>query len=96
MTPVTLAVAVLGFVVILVASLFVAAPLFAEAGPGVADVDLELERWERQKRQALAAIKEAEDDHRMGKLSAEDLAELRGRFEAQALQALAVLERSGR
>jgi predicted RNA-binding protein with EMAP domain len=49
----------------------------------------ERERWERQKRQALAAIKEAELDHRMGKLSDEDLASMRARFEAQALEAMA-------
>ena len=51
------------------------------------------ERWERQKRQALAGIKEAELDHQMGKLSDEDLAGMRARFEAQALEAMAALER---
>ena len=53
------------------------------------------ERWERQKRQALAAIKEAELDHRMGKLSDEDLGAMRARFEAQALEAMAALDRRG-
>ena len=35
-------------------------------------------------------------DHRMGKLSDEDLATQRGRFEEQALAALAALEKEGR
>ena len=97
MTPVTVAVFVLGAVLVAAVSLFVAAPLFRppepitpEAQPGVR------ERWERQKRQALAAIKELELDHQMGKVSAEDLATMRERFEAQALEAMAALEREGR
>jgi hypothetical protein len=53
----------------------------------------ERERWERQKRQAVLAIKEAELDHQMGKLSDEDLALMRARFEAQALEAMAALEK---
>ena len=61
-----------------------------EAEPGVR------ERWERQKRQALAAIKETELDHQMGKLSDEDYGRMRERFEQQALEALAALERGGR
>ena len=97
MAPVTIAVFVLGAVLVAVVSLFVAAPLFRppepvlpEAEPGVR------ERWERQKRQALAAIKELELDHQMGKVSAEDMATMRARFEAQALEAMAALEREGR
>ena len=87
----------LGLVLIAAASLFVTAPLFrsrATATP-TSGTD-ERERWERQKRQALEAIKEAELDHRMGKLSAEDLAAMRARFEAQALEAMAALERSSK
>ena len=64
-------------------------PLGVEADPGTR------ERWERQKRQALAAIKEIELDHEMGKVSDEDLATMRGRFEAQALEAMAALEQEG-
>jgi hypothetical protein len=96
MTPVTIAVFVLGAVLIAVVALFVAAPLFRppelaplEAEPGARS------RWERQKGQALAAIKEMELDHRMGKLSDEDLTTMRARFEAQALEAMAALEREG-
>jgi hypothetical protein len=92
--PATIAVFVLGLVLIVVASLFVVAPLFrpALAAPP-AEERSERERWERQKRQALAAIKEAELDHRMGKLSDEDLAAMRARFERQALEAMTALEK---
>ena len=88
---------VLGLMVILIASLFVAAPLFRPARTGAAGDDAsERTRWERQKRQAFAAIREAEMDHRMGKLSDGDLATLRARLEAQALAAMAALEKEGR
>ena len=86
MTPLALSVFLLGLAVIVAASAFVAAPLFADAGTGTPETPAsERERWERQKRQALAAIKEAEEDHRMGKLSDEDLASMRARFETAAL-----------
>jgi hypothetical protein len=94
MTPVTLSIFLLGLVVILLASAFVAAPLFQGVEAGVVPVDdQEAARWERQKRQALAAIKEIELDHQLGKLSEEDLASMRARFEGQALEAMAALER---
>ena len=97
MTPVTIAVFVLGVVMIALVALFVAAPLFRPPELAPADVDSgERIRWERQKRQALAAIKEIELDHRMGKLSDEDLTTMRARFEAQALEAMAALEGEGR
>jgi hypothetical protein len=89
----TLTLFLAGLVLIAAASFFVAAPLFRPR-PATAPAALpgEHERWERQKRQALAAIKEAELDHRMGKLSDEDLATMRARFETQALEAMAALE----
>lgn len=94
MTPLALSVFLLGLAVIVMTSVFVAAPLFADEGTGTGETPTsERERWERQKRQALAAIKEAEDDHRMGKLSDEDLAGMRARFEDAALEAMAALER---
>ena len=95
MTPVTLAIFLLGLGIIITVALFVAAPLF-QARLAVApprEEASERERWERQKRQALAAIKEAELDHRMGKLTERDLQTMRARFEAQALEAMAALER---
>jgi hypothetical protein len=92
----TLPIFVLGLALVAVASLFVAAPLFRWRAPDApAQRADERERWERQKRQALAAIKEAELDHQMGKLSNDDLAAMRARFEAQALEALAALEGRG-
>jgi hypothetical protein len=97
MAPVTIAVFVLGAVLVGLVALFVAAPLFRPPEPVVLDAEPGVrERWERQKRQALAAIKELELDHEMGKVSDDDLATMRGRFEAQALEAMAALEREGR
>ncbi len=96
MTPVTLAIAILGVVLIVLTASFVALPLFVPRLPGEAGGDDYVERWERQKRQALAAIKEAELDHTMGKLSDEDTATLRARLETQTLEAMAALERKER
>lgn len=50
-------------------------------------------RWEKQKAEAYAAIKEVEFDRQMGKLSDEDYRLLRDRYERQALEALAQLDR---
>lgn len=94
MPAATLAVFLLGTVLVLAVALFVAAPLFqppaALADDGEPDARA---RWLRQKRQALDAIRDLELDHRMGKLSDEDLVLMRRRFEAQALEAMAALER---
>jgi hypothetical protein len=90
---VTLAAYLVGLAIIATASVFVAVPLFRPRPPAApAEAPGERERWERQKRQALTAIREAEMDHRLGKLSEEDLAGMRARFEAQALEAMAALE----
>ena len=97
MAPVTLAVFVLGAVLVLLVSFFVASPLFRPPEPVGPEAERGVrERWERQKRQALTAIKEIELDHEMGKLSDEDLATMRRRFEAQALEAMAALEQEER
>lgn len=89
----TVTIFLLGLALIAVVSFFVTAPLFrARAETAPTPSHGERERWERQKRQALAAIKEAELDYRMGKLSDEDLASMRARFEDQALEAMAALE----
>jgi len=97
MTTISIAVMIFGFAVVLVVALFVAAPLFGAPEPAIAEgTPSERDRWERQKRQALAAIKETELDHEMGKLSDEDYGRMRERFERQALDALAALERGGR
>jgi len=96
MTSVSIAVFFVGLTVVLLVAAFVAAPLFgpAETAPEEA-LPSERERWERQKHQALVAIKEVELDHQMGKLSEEDFARMRTRFEQQALDAMAALERKG-
>ena len=89
-----LAVFLAGLALIAAASLFVVGPLFRPTAAGAPTAEgSEGERWERRKRQALAAIKEAELDHQMGKLSDEDLATMRLRFEAQALEAMAALDK---
>jgi hypothetical protein len=97
MTPLALSVFLFGLLLIVAASLFVAAPLLrADGGEAPEEEESERDRWERQKRQALAAIKEIELDHQMGKLSNEDLAAMRARFEREALEAMAALERRRR
>ena len=57
--------------------------------------DPERYRLEKEKDLAYGAIKEAEFDFQMGKLSPEDYAILRQKYEARALAALAALERCG-
>ena len=94
MTPAVLAVFGLGVAIVIAVAAFVAAPLWAGSERLAAlDAGDERERWERQKRQALLAIRETELDHRMGKLSDEDLERMRTRFEQQALEAIDALER---
>jgi hypothetical protein len=94
MTPAVLAVFALGTAIVIAVAAFVAAPLWAgsERLAAIDTVD-ERERWERQKRQALLAIRETELDFQMGKLSDEDLQRMRGRFEQQAMEAIDALER---
>jgi hypothetical protein len=76
---------------------FVASPLFTlhqqqepEQGPSN-----EVARWEKQKTDAYAAIKEAEFDLQMGKLTQEDYHAVREKYETRALEALAQLDRLG-
>ena len=96
MSQLALAVFCLGLALILAAAIVVAAPLFQAAAEGPPLPPAEREALERRKRQALAAIREAELDHRMGKLSDEDLQTMRARFETQALEAMAALEKEAR
>lgn len=86
-----------GLIVVAVVAFTVAGPLLwprahAMIGP---TTDPERYRLEKEKELAYAAIKEAEFDLQMGKLSPEDHALLRARYEAKALAALAALERRG-
>jgi zinc-ribbon domain len=79
---------------LLVAALvaFVGWPLFRARLGGPDVLDDSISPLERQKREAYAAIKEAEFDRRMGKLSDEDFGDLTGRYRQQALEAIAALD----
>ena len=84
-----------GLALIAAVGVAMAAPLLRARAPVArgAGVDPERHRLEKEKELAYAALKEAEFDFQMGKLSAEDYAALREKYEARALQALAALER---
>jgi hypothetical protein len=75
------------------AAVFVAWPFFRPASR-VEVGEVQLTPLERQKREAYAAIKEAELDHQMGKLTDDDFAALRARYTQQALQAIAAIEQA--
>ena len=77
---------------------FVAAPLFREVSEreSATEPESQAARWEKQKTDAYTAIKEAEFDLQMGKLTTEDYQLLREKYEARALEALAQLDRLGR
>jgi hypothetical protein len=87
-----LTVGVVGFILIVAAAAFVAAPFIGRDAHGGAAGPAPRGQLERQKLDAYAAIKEAEFDYRMGKLSDADFAALREKYSAQALEAIAVLE----
>jgi hypothetical protein len=83
-----------GLLLIAAAAWAAASPLFEP--PGAAPNEPEApghERWRRQKEESLAAIKDAEFDFHLGKLSETDYQKLRARLEAQALEAIDQLER---
>jgi hypothetical protein len=69
----------------------IAAPLLDSGADMEAAADLGVERLEREKNAALTAIREAQFDHAMGKLSEEDYASLRSFYERRALSALTEL-----
>ncbi len=83
-----------GVGLILVAALVVCVPLFRavplDAAPD-APADARA-RWQKQKQDAYAAIKEAELDMQMGKLAQADFELIRTAQEARALEALRALE----
>jgi hypothetical protein len=83
-----------GLLFIAAIAFFVAFPLFtpeAAREPQQAG-DTQVARWEKQKTDAYAAIKEAEFDLQMGKLTLEDYQALREKYETRALEALAHLD----
>lgn len=89
----------LGLLLISAVALAVSAPLFspAEQAP-LSEPEDEAARWEKQKTDAYSAIREAEFDRQMGKLTDDDYQMLRERYEARAIEALTQLDklRSGR
>ncbi len=82
----------ISIVLIIATAAFVAAPLFTPEPSAESASAAPRGQLERQKLEAYAAIKEAEFDYRMGKLSDADFAALRDKYSAQALHAIAALE----
>ena len=74
---------------------FVASPLFTpeEEQEPAQETDPVFTHWEKQKTEAYAAIKEADFDLQMGKLTQEDYKSLREKYEARALEALVQLDK---
>jgi hypothetical protein len=86
----------LSFLVVGAVMVFVGWPLFRR-GPAESQAPGQGESrspLEHQKQEAYAAIKEAEFDLRMGKLSEEDFKMLEQRYRQQALAAIVALEKS--
>jgi len=88
-------------VIVIAAASFVALPFFnaepvadgaASPGPRVLRTASERQTFERQKADAYAAIKEAEFDYQMGKLSDADFKLVRDKYAAQAIEAIAALD----
>ena len=86
-----------GLAIIVAVAVGVAAPLLRPRAEsvGAPTTDPERYRLEKEKELAYSAIKEADFDFEMGKLSNEDQATLREKYEGRALAALAALERRG-
>jgi len=82
----------IGFLFIIAAAAFVAAPFVRQESAADVVGPAPRGQLERQKLDAYAAIKEAEFDYRMGKLSDADFAMLREKYSAQALDAIAALD----
>jgi len=83
----------IGLALLLIATVatVLAVPLLDSGADVEASSDLGVERLEREKNAALTAIREAQFDHAMGKLSEEDYASLRSFYERRALTALSEL-----
>jgi hypothetical protein len=82
----------IGIFLTVAAAAFVALPFVAGESPAEAAGPSARIQLERQKREAYTAIKEAEFDYRMGKLSETDFAALREKYSALALRAISALE----
>jgi hypothetical protein len=88
---------ILSFLVVGAVMVFVGWPLFrGRPSESVALTDGDSRSpLERDKQEAYAAIKEAEFDLRMGKLSEDDFKSLEQRYRQQALAAIVALEKAG-
>ena len=86
-----------GLLLISAVAVFVAAPLFNPESEAyeIEEQESQATQWEKQKADAYAALKEAEFDQQMGKLTEEDYCILRVKYETRALEALAQLDRLG-
>jgi hypothetical protein len=84
-----------GLLLISLVATSVAFPLFlpTEERELPAEPESQAARWEKQKAEAYAALKEAEFDLQMGKLTEADYQLLTEKYEARALEALAQLDR---
>jgi hypothetical protein len=84
-----------GLAIVAAVAWAVAAPLLrvVDALPTGGPADPERYRLEKERDLAYAAIKEAEFDFQMGKLSSEDYAALRCTYETRAIAALTALDR---
>ena len=89
--------AVASVLLIVTVAALVAAPFARGHGTNaeISHADGRAELLEREKNAALIAIREAEFDRAMGKLSEDDYASLKGLYEQRALGALSELERMG-
>ena len=87
---------VFGWALAAAALVFVGWPLFATRLGSIQAEPETASPLERQKLDAYAAIKEAEFDRRMGKLSEEDFTSLTRRYRQQALAAIAALDQTRR
>ena len=89
---------VAGIVLVGLIATLVAWPLLAAQTESVQPLPAaeHIVRWEKQKAAAYAAIREAEFDKQMGKLTDEDYQFIRQKYEARAIEALAQLDRLAR
>jgi hypothetical protein len=83
---------IIGLIFIVAAAAFVAAPFLGAEGTVEVTAAPPRGHLERQKLDAYAAIKEAEFDYRMGKLSDADFASIRDKYSARAIEAIAALD----
>lgn len=86
----------LGLLIVVAAAFFIAWPLIVASGDDGARTagagDAAESSPQHDKDLALTAIRDADFDHRTGKLSDEDYAALRGELEERALRAMAALD----